>query len=172
MRQRVQRLIDRGVMQVVAVTDPATLGFAVQAMVAVSVTGDVRKVADADGQARRGRVRRDHRRPLRPPRRGRLRRHGPPPRPGERPHARREGRHEHRGLHLPQPREADLQLGRPLDVTLRLFLPRLAARMIAMATSMTIVASTCTCGGSAMRAESNTRRGKVTVGPATNDVMM
>jgi Lrp/AsnC family transcriptional regulator for asnA, asnC and gidA len=46
-RQRVQRLIDRGVMQVVAVTDPATLGFAVQAMVAISVTGDVRKVAAA-----------------------------------------------------------------------------------------------------------------------------
>jgi len=46
-RQRVQRLIDRGVMQVVAVTDPATLGFAVQAMVAVSITGDVRKVASA-----------------------------------------------------------------------------------------------------------------------------
>ncbi len=49
-RQRVQRLIDRGVMQVVAVTDPATLGFAVQAMVAVSVTGDVRTVADRLGQ--------------------------------------------------------------------------------------------------------------------------
>jgi Lrp/AsnC family transcriptional regulator for asnA, asnC and gidA len=48
-RQRVQRLVDRGVMQVVAVTDPATLGFAVQAMVAISVTGDVRKVADAVG---------------------------------------------------------------------------------------------------------------------------
>jgi Lrp/AsnC family transcriptional regulator for asnA, asnC and gidA len=46
-RQRVQRLIDRGVMQVVAVTDPATLGFAVQAMVAICVTGDVRKVAAA-----------------------------------------------------------------------------------------------------------------------------
>jgi Lrp/AsnC family transcriptional regulator for asnA, asnC and gidA len=46
-RQRVQRLIDRGVMQVVAVTDPATLGFAIQAMVAVSVTGDVRLVAAA-----------------------------------------------------------------------------------------------------------------------------
>ena len=44
-RQRVQRLIDRGVMQVVAVTDPATLGFAVQAMVAICITGDVRKVA-------------------------------------------------------------------------------------------------------------------------------
>lgn len=48
-RQRVQRLIDRGVMQVVAVTDPAMLGFAVQAMVAVSVTGDVRTVADRLG---------------------------------------------------------------------------------------------------------------------------
>ena len=46
-RQRVQRLIDRGVMQVVAVTDPATLGFAIQAMVAISVIGDVRKVAAA-----------------------------------------------------------------------------------------------------------------------------
>lgn len=46
-RQRVQRLIESGVMQVVAVTDPATLGFAVQAMVAVSVSGDVRIVADA-----------------------------------------------------------------------------------------------------------------------------
>ncbi len=46
-RQRVQRLIDRGVMQVVAVTDPATLGFAVQAMVAICVTGDVRNVASA-----------------------------------------------------------------------------------------------------------------------------
>lgn len=44
-RQRVQRLIETGVMQVVAVTDPATLGFAVQAMVAVSVSGDVRAVA-------------------------------------------------------------------------------------------------------------------------------
>ncbi len=46
-RQRVQRLIDRGVMQVVAVTDPATLGFAVQAMVAVCITGDVRAAAAA-----------------------------------------------------------------------------------------------------------------------------
>jgi Lrp/AsnC family transcriptional regulator for asnA, asnC and gidA len=49
-RQRVQRLIDRGVMQVVAVTDPATLGFAVQAMVAICVTGNVRKVATALGE--------------------------------------------------------------------------------------------------------------------------
>ena len=33
-------------MQVVAVTDPATLGFAVQALVGIEVTGDVREVAD------------------------------------------------------------------------------------------------------------------------------
>jgi len=44
-RQRVQRLIDSGVMQVVAVTDPATLGFAVQALVGIEVTGNVRAVA-------------------------------------------------------------------------------------------------------------------------------
>lgn len=46
-RQRVQRLVDRGVVQVVAVTDPAMLGFAVQALVAVGVSGDVRVAADA-----------------------------------------------------------------------------------------------------------------------------
>ena len=39
--------------------------------------------------------------------------------------------------------------------------------MMAMATSMMIVASTWTCAGSATRAESNTRRGNVIVGPAT-----
>ena len=44
-RQRVQRLIDRGVMQVVAVTDPQMLGFNVQAMVGLRVEGDVRTVA-------------------------------------------------------------------------------------------------------------------------------
>lgn len=46
-RQRVQRLIDRGVMQVVAVTDPAMLGLGLQAMVGVRVEGDSRVVADA-----------------------------------------------------------------------------------------------------------------------------
>lgn len=49
-RQRVQRLVDRGVMQVVAVTDPTTLGFAVQALVAIEVAGDVRKVASSLGE--------------------------------------------------------------------------------------------------------------------------
>jgi Lrp/AsnC family transcriptional regulator for asnA, asnC and gidA len=45
-RQRVQRLLDHGLMQIVAVTDPLTLGFARQAMVGVKVLGDMRRVAD------------------------------------------------------------------------------------------------------------------------------
>jgi Lrp/AsnC family transcriptional regulator for asnA, asnC and gidA len=43
----VQRLIDGGVMQVVAVTDPLELGFARQAMVGIRVTGPLEPVADA-----------------------------------------------------------------------------------------------------------------------------
>ena len=46
-RQRVQRLVDSGVMQVVAVTDPLELGFARQAMVGIRVTGQLEPVADA-----------------------------------------------------------------------------------------------------------------------------
>lgn len=46
-RQRVQRLIEGGVMQVVAVTDPLELGFARQAMVGVRVSGPLEPVADA-----------------------------------------------------------------------------------------------------------------------------
>ena len=46
-RQRVQRLVDGGVMQVVAVTDPLELGFARQAMVGLKVTGPLEPVADA-----------------------------------------------------------------------------------------------------------------------------
>src|SRR3954447_1887984 len=45
-RQRVQKLIDSGIMQVVAVTDPTQTGFARQAMIAISATGDVESVAD------------------------------------------------------------------------------------------------------------------------------
>lgn len=45
-RQRVQRLTDSGVMQVVAVTDPLQLGFARQAMVGIRVTGPLDAVAD------------------------------------------------------------------------------------------------------------------------------
>jgi Lrp/AsnC family transcriptional regulator for asnA, asnC and gidA len=46
-RQRVQRLIDSGVMQVVAVTDPLQLGFARQAMVGIAVSGTLEPVAEA-----------------------------------------------------------------------------------------------------------------------------
>lgn len=46
-RQRVQKLLDQGVMQIVAVTDPLTVGFRRQAMVGVNVEGDVESVAEA-----------------------------------------------------------------------------------------------------------------------------
>ncbi len=46
-RQRVQRLTESGVMQVVAVTDPLQLGFARQAMVGVRARGELEKVAEA-----------------------------------------------------------------------------------------------------------------------------
>jgi Lrp/AsnC family transcriptional regulator for asnA, asnC and gidA len=45
-RQRVQRLLDAGVMQIVAVTDPMQLGFSRQAMIGVRVEGDISAVAD------------------------------------------------------------------------------------------------------------------------------
>jgi Lrp/AsnC family transcriptional regulator, regulator for asnA, asnC and gidA len=44
-RQRVQRLTDAGVMQIVAVTDPLSLGVRRVAMVGVRVTGDVEQSA-------------------------------------------------------------------------------------------------------------------------------
>jgi Lrp/AsnC family transcriptional regulator for asnA, asnC and gidA len=45
-RQRVQRLLDAGVMQIVAVTDPLQLGFSRQAMIGIRADGDLSKVAD------------------------------------------------------------------------------------------------------------------------------
>jgi Lrp/AsnC family transcriptional regulator for asnA, asnC and gidA len=45
-RRRVQRLRESGIMQIVAVTDPLQLGFTRQAMVGISVEGDVREVAE------------------------------------------------------------------------------------------------------------------------------
>ena len=46
-RQRVQRLLEDDVMQVVAVTDPLQVGFHRQAMIAITVEGDLRPVGDA-----------------------------------------------------------------------------------------------------------------------------
>jgi Lrp/AsnC family transcriptional regulator, regulator for asnA, asnC and gidA len=45
-RQRVQRLIDSNVMQVVAVTDPLELGFARQAMIGIRAQGELEPIAD------------------------------------------------------------------------------------------------------------------------------
>lgn len=45
-RQRVQRLLDSGLVQIVAVTDPLQLGFLRQAMIGVRVSGDAQAVAD------------------------------------------------------------------------------------------------------------------------------
>jgi len=46
-RHRVAQLIDAGVMQIVAVTDPMQLGFARQAMIGVIVEGALKPVAEA-----------------------------------------------------------------------------------------------------------------------------
>lgn len=45
-RQRVQKLTETGVMQVVAVTDPMQLGFYRQAMIGLRCSGDTRAIAD------------------------------------------------------------------------------------------------------------------------------
>ena len=45
-RQRVQRLLDSGVVQIVAVTDPLQVGFPRQAMIGLKVEGDMTLVAD------------------------------------------------------------------------------------------------------------------------------
>ncbi len=45
-RQRVQRLLDAGVMQIVAVTDPLQVGFPRQAMIGINCEGDVELVAE------------------------------------------------------------------------------------------------------------------------------
>jgi Lrp/AsnC family transcriptional regulator for asnA, asnC and gidA len=46
-RQRVQRLSDAGVIQIVAVTDPMQVGLFRQAMIAINVAGPLEPVADA-----------------------------------------------------------------------------------------------------------------------------
>lgn len=46
-RQRVQKLSDAGVIQIVAVTDPLQVGLFRQAMIAITVDGPVQAVADA-----------------------------------------------------------------------------------------------------------------------------
>ncbi len=45
-RQRVQRLLEHGVMQIVAVTNPLQLGFARQAMIGIHAEGELEPIAD------------------------------------------------------------------------------------------------------------------------------
>jgi Lrp/AsnC family transcriptional regulator for asnA, asnC and gidA len=48
-RQRVQKLVDSGVMQIVAVTDPLQVGFPRQAMIGIRVDGELEPVAEKLG---------------------------------------------------------------------------------------------------------------------------
>jgi Lrp/AsnC family transcriptional regulator, regulator for asnA, asnC and gidA len=45
-RQRVRRLLDENVMQIVAVTDPRTVGFTRQALIGIRADGNLRDIAD------------------------------------------------------------------------------------------------------------------------------
>ena len=49
-RQRVQKLTESGVMQIVAVTDPMQLGFFRQAMIGILISGDTTSVAEKIGK--------------------------------------------------------------------------------------------------------------------------
>ncbi len=49
-RQRVNRLQDRGVIQIVAVTDPTTLGYALMAMLGIKISTDVAATAEKISQ--------------------------------------------------------------------------------------------------------------------------
>ncbi len=46
-RQRVQRMLDSGLMQIVAVTDPLQVGFRRQAMIGIRAEGDLLRIGDA-----------------------------------------------------------------------------------------------------------------------------
>ena len=69
-RQRVQRLLDTGAMQVVAVTDPLSLGLRRMALIGVRVEGDTSAVAEQLEAFARHRLPRGHRRLVRPAVRG------------------------------------------------------------------------------------------------------
>src|SRR5690349_19982087 len=45
-RQRVQRMTEAGIIQIVAVTDPMQLGFHRMSMIGIRVTGDPREIAE------------------------------------------------------------------------------------------------------------------------------
>jgi Lrp/AsnC family transcriptional regulator for asnA, asnC and gidA len=51
-RQRVQKLVEAGVVQIVAVTDPTQVGLYRQAMIAIRASGDIEAIAEALTQIR------------------------------------------------------------------------------------------------------------------------
>ena len=114
-RQRVQRLLDTGVMQIVAVTDPLTLGFARQVMVGLKVEGDMRSVADALSKIPEVDYVVICAGALRPAGRAGLHRRRPPADPAQRQDPHDLGRHRNRDLRLPQTDQANLRMGYPMN---------------------------------------------------------
>ena len=79
-RARTNRLIERGILQVVGVTDPLKLGFQQMAMIGIRCEADrLMSVAEQVGEMPGGRLRRHHGRLVRPPHRDRLRGQRRPP---------------------------------------------------------------------------------------------
>jgi DNA-binding Lrp family transcriptional regulator len=100
-RLRVNRLLESGVLEIVAITDPLSIGFTVQAMIGLTVDGDIER-----------RLRCLDRRPIRYARRGPVRRQRPPRRSDERPASTRR-RLVPRGSHISEIDEANIRLGNP-----------------------------------------------------------
>ncbi len=48
-RLRVNRLLEAGVVEIVAITDPLSIGFTVQAMVGLTIDGDIEALSDQIG---------------------------------------------------------------------------------------------------------------------------
>jgi len=49
-RLRVKRLLETGVLEIVAITDPLSIGFTVQAMVGLTVEGDIEALSETIGE--------------------------------------------------------------------------------------------------------------------------
>ncbi len=116
-RQRVQRLLESGVMQIVAVTDPLQVGFSRQAMIGLRTAGDLTEVADRIAAM---------------PEvdyvvvtagsfdilvRGRLRGRRRPAEAGQHAHPHAPGGRQHRDLRLSQAPQTALQLGNTMTTT-------------------------------------------------------
>ena len=77
------RLIETGVVQIVAVTNPLQLGFTRQAMIGIKAEGNLEPVVEALHEHGRGRLRGGHRRIVRHLGRGGLRGRRPPAQPAQ-----------------------------------------------------------------------------------------